>query len=62
MLDHIQYEPDASVILDNVTIVVDAFDDNIEYSCGWSSAGEIGMETSVQGSYLKFDFVGAFRL
>jgi hypothetical protein len=62
MFDHIQYEPDASAILDNATVVVDAFDGQIEYSSGWSSAGEIGMETSVQGSYLIFDFVGAFRL
>ena len=62
MFDHIQYEPDASVILDNATVVVDAFDDQIEYSSGWSSAGEIGMETSVQGSFLNFDFVGAFHL
>ena len=61
LFDHIQYEPDASVILDNATVVVDAFDDQIEYSSGWSSAGEIGMETSVQGSFLNFDFVGAFH-
>ena len=62
MFDHIQYEPDARAILDNATVVVDAFDDHIKYSSGWSSAGEIGMETSVQGSFLNFDFVGAFRL
>ena len=42
--------------------MVDAFDDQIEYSSGWSSAGEIGMQTSVQGSFLNFDFVGAFHL
>ncbi|KIM37680.1 hypothetical protein M413DRAFT_13139 [Hebeloma cylindrosporum] len=57
MFDHIQYEPDASIILDNATVVVDAFDVHIEYSSGWSSASDIGMETSVQGSFLNFDFV-----
>jgi len=62
LFDHIKYEPDASVILDNKTVVVDAFDDHIGYSSGWSSAGGIGMETSVLGSSLNFDFVGAFRL
>ena len=62
LFDHIEYEPDASVILDNATIVVDAFDGDIEYSSGWTTPGEFGGETSVQGSSLNFDFVGAFRL
>ena len=35
--------------------MVDAFDGQIEYSSGWSSAGEIAMETSVLGSYLHLD-------
>ena len=62
LLDYIQYEPDATVILDNATIVVDAFDGLIEYSSGWTTPGNFGRETSVQDSSLKFDFVGAFRL
>jgi hypothetical protein len=61
LLDRIQYEPDDSVILDNATVVVDAFDDQVSYA-GWSTLGGIGMETSMQGSSLTFDFVGAFRL
>jgi hypothetical protein len=31
LFDHIQYAPDASTILDNATVVVDAFDDQIGY-------------------------------
>ena len=62
LFDRIQYEPDDSVILDNATVVVDAFDDQINYT-GWSRfGGTLGMETSVQGCSLIFDFVGAFRL
>ena len=62
LFDHIQYEPDATVILDNATIVVDAFDGQIGYSSGWTTPGEYDCETSVQNSSLNFDFVGAFRL
>ena len=62
LFDHIQYEPDATVILDNVTILVDAFDGDIGYSGGWTTRNPFGFETSVQNSSLNFDFVGAFRL
>ena len=62
LFDYIQYEPDATVILDNATIVVDAFDGQIGYSSGWTTPGEYDCETSVQNSSLNFDFVGAFRL
>jgi hypothetical protein len=49
--------------MDNATVVVDAFDTQIELQqVGWSTLGSIGVETSVQGSYLNFNFVGAFRL
>ena len=61
LFDNIRYEPDATVILDNATIVVDAFDSHIEYSSGWT-AGGFGYETSMQASTLNFDFVGAFHL
>jgi hypothetical protein len=63
LFDRIQYEPDARAILDNATVVVDALDAQkpIEYSSGWSMVGEVVMETSVPGSSLSFDFVGAFR-
>ena len=64
LFDHIQYEPDATVILDNVTILVDAGDAKILYSSGWTEASEsgIGFQTSIPNSFLTFDFVGAFRL
>jgi hypothetical protein len=62
LFDHIQYAPDATVVLDNATILVDAFDGHIGYSSGWTTPGEIGWQTSVQGSSLNFDFVGTFRL
>ena len=62
LFDRIQYEPDATVILDNATVVVDAFDSHIDYSSGWTTPGQLGWETSVQNSTLNFDFVGAFRL
>lgn len=61
LFDRIQYEPGTSVILDNATVVVDAFDDQIKIP-GWNAVGGIAMETSAQGSSLMFDFVGAFRL
>lgn len=65
LFDRIQYEPDATVtgILDNATIVVDAFDGDIRYSSGWTAVGDAGdgLGTSVQNSFLNFDFVGAFR-
>jgi hypothetical protein len=62
LCDHIQYSRDATVVLDNETILVGAFDGHIGYSSGWTTPGEIGRQTSVQGSTLNFDFVGAFRL
>ena len=62
LFDRIQYEPDATVILDDATVVVDAFDGHINYSSGWTTPGQFGYETSVQNSTLNFDFVGAFRL
>ena len=64
LFDYIQYEPDATVILDNLTLAVDAFDGDITYSSGWTqlTTTGVGFETSVQGSSLNFDFVGAFRL
>jgi len=61
LFDRIQYEPGASVVLDNATVVVDASDGKIGYS-GWSTLDGLDLGTSVQGSYLIFDFIGAFRL
>jgi len=64
LFDRVQYELDARAILDNATVVVDALDAQkpIEYSSGWSMVDEVVMETSVPGSSLNFDFVGAFHL
>ena len=62
LFDHLEYKPDATVITDNATVLVDAFDGDIEYSSGWTPSGDFGWETSVQGSTLNFDFVGVFRL
>ena len=62
LFDRIEYILDASVILDNATVVVDRSDPHIGYS-GWSTS-PIGigiMATSVPGSYLVFDFIGAFH-
>ena len=63
LFDYIEYEPDATSILDNATVIVPALDDQsqIEYSSGWSMVDGVVMETSVPGSSLSFDFVGAFR-
>lgn len=61
LFDSIFYEPDASTILDNATILVEAFDSQIQYDSGWKR-GNTGMETSVQGASMTFDFVGALRL
>ncbi|KIM42024.1 hypothetical protein M413DRAFT_27552 [Hebeloma cylindrosporum] len=58
LFDRIQYALDPSVIMDNATVVVDAFDNQIHYDSGWSKLGSIGMETSVRGSSMSFDFVG----
>ena len=62
LFDRIEYAPGASTILDNATIVVDAFDTQIQYDSGWNKLQEVGMETSVQGASMSFDFVGAHRL
>ena len=59
LFDYIQYVPDASTILDNATEVVDAFDSQIKYNSGWNKLGTTGMQTSVQGASMTFDFVGA---
>ena len=61
LFDRIQYEWDASAILDDATVVVDAYDSKIGYS-GWSTLDGVALGTSVQGFYLIFDFIGAFRL
>jgi hypothetical protein len=62
LLDHIQYAPDDNTILDNATVVVDAFDSQIQYDSGWNKLGTTGVETSVQGASMTFDFVGALHL
>jgi hypothetical protein len=62
VFDHIEYAPYSSTILDNATVVVDAFDPQIQYDSGWNKVGTIAMETSVQGATMTFDFVGALRL
>ena len=61
LFDHILYEPDASAILDNATVMVDAYDFEVRAYNGWIGS-QVGWNSSVQGSYLTFDFVGAFRL
>jgi len=61
LFDRIQYAPDASVVLDNATVVVDAFDDQIQYSPGWSTDGSISKQTSETTSFLNFEFVGTLR-
>ena len=63
LFDHIQYTPDASVILDNATVVVNATDPQIFENSGWKAFSlDLGLKTSVPGSSLVFDFIGAFRL
>jgi hypothetical protein len=62
LFDHIKYVPVSSAILDNATVIVEAFDTQIQYSSGWNKVGTIGMETSVQDASMTFDFVGALRL
>jgi hypothetical protein len=61
-LDRIEFVPDASVILDNATVGVDAHDAQIQYDSGWTTFRDIGMETSVNGSTITLDFIGAPRL
>ena len=62
LFDRIEYIPDASVNLGNATVVVNAYDDQIHYDSGWKNLAGVGMETSVLGASMTFDFVGALRL
>ena len=62
VFDYIKYVPISGAILDDATVMVEAFDTQIQYSFGWNKVGTIGMETSVQGASMTFDFVGALRL
>jgi len=62
LFDHIQYVPDASTILDNATVVVDAYDDQIHYSQEWTPYKSIGLEASAKEASLTFDFIGALLL
>ena len=59
LLDRIQYAPDSKTTLDDATLVVDAFDSKIKYDSEWNTFGTTGMQTSVQGASMTFDFVGA---
>jgi hypothetical protein len=61
LFDFIHYIPDANTILDNATMVVDASDPQIGYSASWSTPNTSAV-TSLPGSFLNFDFVGAFHL
>ena len=61
LFDFIQYVPDASVMLDNATIVVNGSDPQIQHP-GWRTVREIGVATLVPGTSLTFDFIGAFHL
>jgi hypothetical protein len=62
VFDYIKYVPISGAILDNATVIVEAFDTQIQYSSGWNKVGTIGMETSVQGASMTFDFVVALCL
>ena len=62
LLDRIEYIPTASVILDNATVLVPGNDTQIQYDSGWSNFRDIGRQTSVNGSTMTFDFIGAPRL
>jgi hypothetical protein len=61
LFDRVEYVPDASVILDNSTIVVNPNDGSIEYY-GWNLHESSIAETSMANSFLIFEFVGALRL
>ena len=61
LFDYIQYVPVASTILDNATVVVDAFDSQIQYDSGWNNLGTTGMQMSVQDASMTCDFVGALH-
>ena len=61
LLDYIQYAPVASTVLDNATVLVDAFDTEIQYlndSGEWITSGN-QVKTSVQNASMIFDFIGA---
>ena len=62
LFDYIKYVPDATVLLDNATVVVDAYDDQIHYSEGWTPYESIGLEASGKEASLTFDFIGALLL
>jgi hypothetical protein len=63
LFNRVEYAPDASVILDNATIVVNPFDgDIVSSTIGWTTLESGIVETSMPGAFLIFNFVGAFRL
>jgi hypothetical protein len=62
LLDRIEYTPIASVILDNATVLVPGNDTQVQYDSGWSNFRDLGRQTSVNGSTMTFDFIGAPRL
>ena len=57
LFDFISYVPDASTILDNATVWVDASDS--QYDSRWNMSDHQA-DTSVQGASMTFGFVGAF--
>jgi hypothetical protein len=57
LFDRIEYIPAASV--DNATVLVQENDGQIQYDSGWNDFEDIGKQTSVNGSTMTFDFVGA---
>ena len=59
--DSIRYVPGPSVVLDDATVLVDANDTQINYGHRWRSFGDLGMETTANGSLMTIDFIGALH-
>ena len=48
--------------MDNSTVLVPGNDTQIQYDSGWSNFRDLGRQTSLNGSTMTFDFIGAPRL
>lgn len=57
--DNIQYNPSASVSLEDAAVFVDSLDSQLQYGAGWQALGSTANMTTQTNSIFTFDFTGA---
>ena len=58
--DWLQYEPPQSASVENAVVFLDHLDAAIKYDSSWQALGGTANMTTVAGSIVTLDFIGAY--